>query len=195
MSSKNDESFGQFAVTANYISKAELREALEELKKREGKGERTSLDRVLIDMGMMLAVQIESIQAKQKRRVVFCPACGMKLNVFLFKAGQRIKCTHCQKSLIVPQIGKDPTLAPSGVFPTVGSTKKPSPVAEEDDDEESGEDDDATIISEEDLLLLDEPAPSGPDAPTRRGGPGPKKPNTSRTPTRPSIKKPRKNDD
>ncbi len=183
MSSKNDEQFGALAVQANYISKAELKEALEELKKREGKGERTTLDRVLVDLGMMLAVQIETIQAKQKRRVVFCPACGMKLNVFTFKVAQRIKCTHCQRSLVVPQIGKDPTIAASGVMPAVGSTK-----GTRDD----GGDDDATIISEEDLLLLDEPAPSGPDAPTRRG---PGKPGSSRTPTRPSIKKPKRNDD
>ncbi len=179
MASKNDDQFGALAVQANYISKAELKEALEELKKREGKGKRTTLDRILVDLGMMLAVQIETIQAKQKRRVAFCPACGMKLNVFTFKAGQRIKCTHCQRSLVVPQIGKDPTLAPSGVMPTVGSTKG------------TKGDDDATIISEEDLLLLDEPAPSGPDAPTRRGtGKG----GSSRTPTRPSIKKPKRND-
>lgn len=181
MSSKNDEQFGALAVQANYISKAELKEALEELKKREGKGERTTLDRVLVDLGMMLAVQIETVQSKQKRRVVFCPACGMKLNVFTFKVGQRIKCTHCQRSLMVPQIGKDPTIAPSGVMPTVGSTKNTK-----------GGDDDATIISEEDLLLLDEPEPSGPDAPTRRG---PVKPGSSRTPTRPSIKKPKRDDD
>lgn len=183
MPSKNDEQFGQMAVQANYISKAELKEALDELKKREGKGERTTLDRVLVDLGMMLAVQIETIQAKQKRRVVFCPACGMKLNVFTFKVGQRIKCTHCQRSLIVPQIGKEPTIAPSGVMPTVGTTKGTR---------ETVRDDDATIISEEDLLLLDEPSPSGPDAPTRRG---PAKGSSSRTPTRPSIKRPKPSDE
>lgn len=182
MASKNDEQFGLLAVQANYISRAELKEALEELKKREAKGERTTLDRVLVDLGMMLAIQIETIQAKQKRRVVFCPACGMKLNVFSFKVGQRIKCTHCQRSLLVPEIGKDPTIAPSGVMPTVGSTKN---TKEEPDD-------DVTILSEEDLLLLDEPSPSGPDAPTRRG---PVKGSSSRTPTRRSIKKPRPSDE
>lgn len=102
MPSKGDIKFGQLAVEMEFASKEKIDEALKLQAQLEKQGKVTSLDRIVLKKGILDGEQIQEIEKKQGRRIVFCPECSNKLNVAIFGPGTRIRCPKCDTSLTVP---------------------------------------------------------------------------------------------
>lgn len=102
MPSKGDIKFGQLAVEMEFTSKEKIEEALKLQAQLEKQGKVTSLDRIMLKKGILDGEQIQEIEKKQGRRIVFCPECSNKLNVAIFGPGTRIRCPKCDTSLTVP---------------------------------------------------------------------------------------------
>ncbi len=170
MPSKGDIKFGQLAVELDFTSKDKIEEALRLQAQLEKQGKVTSLDRIMLKKGILDAEQIQEIEKKQGRRIVFCPECSNKLNVAIFGPGTRIRCPKCDTSLTVPSgvkyevvdrkepPAKKPAKAERAGQDTIKVKKTAAPAkkkpAEEDDvevlDDEPKDLDDAIDLLDED---------------------------------------------
>lgn len=176
MPSKGDIKFGQLAVELDYASKEKIEEALRLQAQLEKQGKVTSLDRIMLKKGIMDAEQIQEIEKKQGRRIVFCPECSNKLNVAIFGPGTRIRCPKCDTSLTVPSgvkyevvdrkdpPAKKPAKAERAAQDTIKVKKTAAPAKKKKDEDEDVEliDDEPKDLDDA-IDLLDEEGEGGDD--------------------------------
>ncbi len=102
MPTKSDQTFVKIAIEKGYLAPEDGRHVLVRLRQAEENGARLSVDRLMVMEEFLSAIQVQEIQAEQKRRVVFC-VCGQKTNIFEFEAGQRVKCKNCGRVMEIPR--------------------------------------------------------------------------------------------
>lgn len=61
-----------------------------------------ALSQLLRQHGWLSADQVAWVENEIRRRVMLCPACLTRINVFRLKPGQRFSCTQCESRLRVP---------------------------------------------------------------------------------------------
>ncbi|MHC5038745.1 MAG: serine/threonine protein kinase [Planctomycetota bacterium] len=103
MPTKGDRDFGEMAVKHKFVEPQEIEKALREQKRLEKEGALLTLDRVVIEMGFMNPFQVEFIQERLNRKVIYCPGCMTKYNVFKYRGDTRVKCRKCSESIEVPK--------------------------------------------------------------------------------------------
>jgi serine/threonine protein kinase len=103
MPTKGDRDFGDLAVRQNFASAEDIERALEEQKRFEKEGALTTLDRLLVEMGIINPIQAEFLQEHLGRKVLFCPGCTAKYNVFGSPGGSKVKCRKCGETIDVPK--------------------------------------------------------------------------------------------
>jgi serine/threonine-protein kinase len=103
MPTKGDRQFGDLAIRHNFAEAGDIEKALQEQKRLEKEGGLTTLDRVVIELGIMNPFQVEFLQEQLNRKVIYCPGCMTKYNVFKYRGDSRVKCRKCSEMIEVPK--------------------------------------------------------------------------------------------
>ncbi len=103
MPSKGDKDFAKAALDRKFAESADVQRAFKEQKKLEQEGALTTVDQVLIDLGMLNPLQVEIIQDQLQRKIVYCPGCTAKYNIYKFSSGTGVECKKCGENIEVPR--------------------------------------------------------------------------------------------
>ncbi len=103
MPTKGDKDFGDLALKHKFADEKEIQRALEEQKRLEKEGALTTLDRLVVELGIMNPFQVEFLQEILGRKVIYCPGCTAKYNVFKYPGDSRVKCRKCGEMIEVPK--------------------------------------------------------------------------------------------
>jgi serine/threonine protein kinase len=103
MPSKGDKEFGKAAIERGFAKSPDVQRALAEQKKLEKEGALTTLDQILIDLHILNPLQVEILQDQLRRKVVYCPGCMAKYNIYKFRSGTGVKCRKCGEQIEVPR--------------------------------------------------------------------------------------------
>jgi serine/threonine protein kinase len=103
MPTKGDKEFGERAVKHKFAEAEEIERALREQKRLEKEGALTTLDRLVVELGIMNPFQVEFVQDQLNRKVIYCPGCTAKYNVFKHRGATRVKCRKCGEMIEVPK--------------------------------------------------------------------------------------------
>ncbi len=146
MPSRGDADFGRAALEKGYLSDKILRIYLKKVRQLETRGQRTSVDALLLFDKLLSAGQVTEIQLQLERRVQFCPHCGAKHNVVTIPAGERVRCTKCSEGFEIVDwsTGSPPRpvavhLASSGSsaeWPQIHAPPPPSSGMDDEDDDD-----------------------------------------------------------
>jgi serine/threonine-protein kinase len=103
MPSKGDKEFCRAAVERTFASASALQKALDEQRKLEKEGALTTVDQLCIDLAILNPLQVEIVQDQLRRKVVYCPGCTSKYNVYKFRTGTGVKCKKCGEQIEIPR--------------------------------------------------------------------------------------------
>jgi hypothetical protein len=103
MPSKSDIQFGKLAVANHFAAKDEVEAGLKEQAQFERERQTSILEAFLLHRKCISPDQVEAIQKKMQRRVVFCGKCRAKFNVFQFRGGEKFLCHKCGNRIAVPE--------------------------------------------------------------------------------------------
>ncbi len=103
MPSKGDKEFGKAALDRKFACAADIQRAFGEQKKLEQEGALTTIDQVLTDLAILNPLQVEIVQDQLQRKVVYCPGCTSKYNLYKFASGTGVKCKKCGEQIEVPR--------------------------------------------------------------------------------------------
>ncbi|GEM_PF-2792553 len=102
MPSKSDIQFGKIAVANHLATREEVEECLKEQARFEKERHTLILEPLLLSRDILTFDQVEAIQNKMNRRVVFCPKCHGKFNVHQFRGNEKFLCHKCGNRVTVP---------------------------------------------------------------------------------------------
>jgi hypothetical protein len=102
MPSKSDLQFGKIVVANHMATKEEVETGLKSQAQFERERHTIILEGILLSKECLSLDQVEAIQKKMERRVIFCDKCHGKFNVFQFRGGERFLCHKCGNKVIVP---------------------------------------------------------------------------------------------
>ncbi|MHC4781273.1 MAG: hypothetical protein ACYTFG_22080 [Planctomycetota bacterium] len=102
MPSKSDIQFGKIVVANHFATKEEVEASIREQAQYERERHTIILEGVLLFRDFLTLEQVEAIQKRMKRRVIFCPKCHGKFNVFQFRGSEKFLCHKCGNKVIVP---------------------------------------------------------------------------------------------
>jgi hypothetical protein len=106
MPSKSDIQFGKIVVTNHMATKEEVETALKSQAHFERERHTIILEGILLSNECLTIEQVEAIQNKMERRVIFCEKCHGKFNVYQFRGGERFLCHKCGNKVTVPDSGQ-----------------------------------------------------------------------------------------
>ncbi len=128
MPSKNDKELARLAEHLGFASEDTLTKALETQRGLEKEGALVTLDRLLVEKGVLTPVQVEILLEKQGRKVVYCTGCTTKFNVFTAEGGSTVACRKCGTQIPVPVRLTQRLLPGEGVAPRVAPVEGPDPL-------------------------------------------------------------------
>ncbi|MBI5367473.1 MAG: protein kinase [Planctomycetes bacterium] len=103
MPSKSDVEFGDLAIARGYATRERVDQCLTAQADLERAWRRPStLDRVMLNKGVLSQARIEELQAAQGRKICLCPVCDTKINIVNIATGKRVRCPKCDRRRIVP---------------------------------------------------------------------------------------------
>ncbi|MHC5039773.1 MAG: hypothetical protein ACYTHM_20910 [Planctomycetota bacterium] len=102
MPSKSDIQFGKIVVANHLATKEEVESSIKAQAHFERERHTIILEAILLHNDYLTIEQIEAIQKKMKRRVIFCSKCHGKFNVFQFRGSERFLCHKCGNRVVVP---------------------------------------------------------------------------------------------
>ncbi|MCI0343800.1 MAG: serine/threonine protein kinase [Planctomycetales bacterium] len=117
MPSKNDKELARLAEHLGFASEDTLAKALETQRGLEKEGALVTLDRLLVEKGVLTPIQVEILLEKQGRKVVYCTGCTTKFNVFTVEGGSTVACRKCGTQIPVPVRLTQRPLLEEGVAP------------------------------------------------------------------------------
>jgi hypothetical protein len=136
MPSKSDIQFGKLAITSHFAAKDEVENSLKDQGRFERERHTAILEAVLLQRKCLNLEQVEAIQKRMKRRVIFCSKCFGKFNVFQFRGGENFLCHKCGNRVNVPD-GPEYRILLEGLAKKVGeflagkgSPEAPAPAPE-----------------------------------------------------------------
>lgn len=142
MPSRGDADFGRAALEKGYLSEKILKIYLKKVRQLESRGQRTSVDALLLFDKLLSTTQVTELQLELERRVQFCHHCGAKHNVVTLPCGERVRCTKCREpfeivdwSTGVPPRPVAVHMASSGSSVELPQVGGPLSGGDEDDDE------------------------------------------------------------
>jgi hypothetical protein len=101
MPSRSDVEFFKIAVAKGFVSDEAGKRIITLLSQAETNSARLSIDKLMVMEEMLSPEQVAEIQTIQKRRIFYC-ACGQKLNIFEFEAGEKARCKSCKRIIDIP---------------------------------------------------------------------------------------------
>lgn len=87
---------GKLAVRERLVSEREVNVCLR-LQAKEG--ERRSLGEILVEQGLLTPVQLESLLAKQNKKIMSCPTCRLSFTVLSISKSKVVPCPRCKGPL------------------------------------------------------------------------------------------------
>ncbi|MBI4612233.1 MAG: tetratricopeptide repeat protein [Planctomycetes bacterium] len=103
MPSRGDQDLGELALKRNLISDTQLERALALLEEKTRRREPSSLGDVLVDQEYLSPDSLYLLEEILGRRIVLCPGCGVKMNVFRQRPGTALPCPRCREQVKVPE--------------------------------------------------------------------------------------------
>lgn len=104
---KANREIGKLAVKLELIDVEQAQEGLRILEVRQDIGEPGALDQILYERGYLSADDVYELQCRLKQRLVFCPDCDARHDVFQRRPGSKFKCTQCRTRFRIPGEDRD----------------------------------------------------------------------------------------
>lgn len=87
--------FGKLAVREGFLTEDKVNICLSEQARE---GEKRTLGEIMISKGYLTAAQVKSLLARQEKRIMNCPACGLTFTVLTI-SNKKIGCPRCNGPL------------------------------------------------------------------------------------------------
>jgi len=116
LEAKGEKVFGMIAKKLGYLSKEQIRECVEEQRRRMRSGENVRLGEVCVEKGYLTVQEVNEILQEQQRSVLVCPGCGTPYSIEGFPVGKRWRCKVCGSMLEVPGATAQAEATAGGMF-------------------------------------------------------------------------------
>lgn len=88
--------FGKLAVREGLLTEEEVNECL---RAQAEDGETRSLGEIMVSKGYLTVAQVRDLLAKQQKRTMRCPKCGLAFTVLSLSSGKAVDCPRCKGPL------------------------------------------------------------------------------------------------
>ncbi len=95
--------FGKLVVQLGYCREHHVNECLRESALREADGQEVRLGELMVARGYLSPYQLNAVLAEQNKKILYCTTCDKHFNVLGFRRGFRLRCLHCETTLVAPR--------------------------------------------------------------------------------------------
>ena len=104
--------FGRKVVRLGLATEQEVNAALREHGSRHTAGASVRLGQILVEFGSLTPAQVRRVLHRQKKEILFCPACFVQYNIVGFRPGVSFRCKACTGELQVPETDQGAPIDP-----------------------------------------------------------------------------------